>query len=178
MKTLMSLILLISGMSFSASASELTFEQFKDSCLNPAAYGHQNPPSKIKLLCKNAHTAWEEVDQGQASLMETRQFSSTLISNKYTIGTRTYRASVPSTAVMCPRYQQVQRTASIETVLTCDSILNSGMSLEELCLERLDASLLENPGLEAVVATGAMFSPCDGDAAPQNQGGISRVGKE
>tara|TARA_Y100000768_G_scaffold388938_1_gene388973 strand:- start:10984 stop:11460 length:477 start_codon:yes stop_codon:yes gene_type:complete len=144
-------------------AKELTFEQFQESCENPAAYGSQNPPAKIKLLCHDVYNAWEPVESGIVKLSESRMISSELFSDKYHVSTDSYDIAVPERNAVCPRLREVVHTATIEIGKTCADVAGEDVTLEDLCREALDSAIAENPDLVETEASGRMFSVC-GDA--------------
>lgn len=167
MKKLLIGALALSTMVSTGFAKELTLEQFKESCENPGAYGHQNPPSKIKLLCHDVFTGWEPVESGVVKLSESRMISSELRSDKHSVSTASYDINVPERNAVCPRFREVVQSATIEINKTCADITGEEVTLKSLCREALDAAMSENPDLVTTEASGRMFSVCgDGTQKP------------
>ncbi len=155
------LIMLLAITTTIGFSTELDYEQFKESCQNPAQYGHQNAPTKIKLLCQNFKTEWQQVESTQTQLQETRSFNYGLISNKHTVNTQTANVSVPEKVISCPRYNEVTKEASIEVSMTCEQILAVEQTLQEMCQVKLNEAIANNPNLESSTDTGRAYTMCD-----------------
>lgn len=144
------------------SASELTYEEFVDSCKDPTRYGQQVPPTQIKLVCKNVFTGWQPVESGAVGLEEGRVITAELFSNKYTVSSESCDISTPELNVLCPKLREVTETAEIEVSLTCDQIVNDDRDQKELCQDYLDEAINENPDIVVVEPTGRIFNACAG----------------
>lgn len=141
-------------------AGELSYDQFKESCKNPGAYGHQNPPTKIKLQCKNSFKGWQPIESGSTRLSESRFITSELFSNKHTVASKTSGVRVPEQIATCPRFREVMETAAIEVSLTCDQVTSDERDLQEICLSELDSAIAENADIVETTPTGSIYSVC------------------
>lgn len=169
MKKILAIATMLSTVFSVGFAADLTFEQFKESCRNPGAYGHQNPPTQIRLQCNNREQGWQAIESGSLNLEESRFVTSELFSNKHTVAARTAEVNVPESIAMCPRFRGVIETSSIEVSLSCSEILSEDRTLDELCLDELNSAIDENPDLVEVTPTGEIYNVC-GEAGGQNGG--------
>lgn len=159
MKTFSMLILFLSSIAFS-NASELTYQEFVDSCSDPARYGQQVPPTQIKLVCKNTAVGWQAIESGSVSLAESRTITGELFSNKFTVGLQSFVLATPEFNVMCPRLREVTSSAEIEISLTCEQISSDERGVEELCQDNLDEAINLNPDIVEQTPTGRIHSVC------------------
>jgi hypothetical protein len=143
-----------------ANANELTYQEFVDSCAEPARYGQQVPPTQIKLVCKNTAVGWQAIESGSIGLDESRTITGELFSNKFTVGLQSFMLATPEFNVMCPRLREVSSAAEIEISLTCDQIVSDDRSVEEQCQDNLDQAINENPDIVVQTPTGRVHSVC------------------
>jgi len=169
MKKILTIVTMLATVLSMGYATELTFEQFKESCRNPGAYGHQNPPTMIKLQCRNTKEGWQPIESGSTGLAESRFITSELFSSKHTVGARTAEVNVPERVAMCPRFRGVMEKAAIEVALTCDQVLTEERTLSQLCLDEINSAINENPDLVEVTPNGAIFSVCSEQQQQQQQ---------
>ncbi len=164
MKTLFALLMM--SLAFTANAEDsrdLTFEEFQESCKNPSRYGHQNPPSKIKLLCHDVYNAWQPIESGFVKLAESRMVSSELFSNKYHVSSTDFGIEVPERNAVCPRFREVVQTVTLEFAQTCDDLTGEEVSLKDICKEAIDKAVADNPDIVNTTPSGRQYSVC-GDA--------------
>lgn len=143
-----------------ANGSELTYQEFVDSCSDPARYGQQVPPTQIKLVCKNTYVGWQAIESGSVALSESRTITGELFSNKFTVGLQTFSMATPEFNVMCPRLREVSSSAEIELSLTCEQIIADDRTVEEQCQDHLDEAINANPDIVAHTPTGRIHSVC------------------
>ncbi len=159
MKFLSILALLFATITFS-NASELTYQEFVDSCSDPARFGQQVPPTQIKLVCKNTFVGWQAIESGSVALAESRTITGELFSNKYTVGLQSFVLATPEFNVMCPRLREVSSSAEIELSLTCEQIIADDRTVEEQCQDHLDEAINENSDIVVHTPTGRIYSVC------------------
>lgn len=143
-----------------ANGSELTYQEFVDSCSDPARFGQQVPPTQIKLVCKNNYIGWQAIESGSVSLTESRTVTGELFSNKFTVGLQSFSLATPEFNVMCPRLREVSSSAEIELSLTCDQIIADDRTVEEQCQDNLDEAINANPDIVEHTPTGRIHSVC------------------
>jgi hypothetical protein len=161
MKFLSILVLFIASIAMTnANARQLTYQQFVDSCSDPARYGQQVPPTQIKLVCKHAAVGWQAIESGSVALPESRTITGELFSNKFTVGLQRWSLATPEFNVMCPRVREVASSAEIEVSLTCEQITSDDRSVEEHCQDNLDAAISQNPDIVVHAPTGRIYSVC------------------
>lgn len=159
MSKLFGTLLIALSISSIGFAKELTFEQFQKSCDNPSEFGHQNPPSKIRLLCNDIYKGWQPMESGFVKLGESRMVSSELFSDKHHVNADSDSISVPERNATCPRFREMVERASIEVNLTCADVAGK-VGLIEICQARLDEAMAGNPDMVESEATGRTFSVC------------------
>ena len=160
LKTTAGILLLAGTLVGNVQAREMSFEEFQDSCQNPSQYGHQNPPSKIRLMCHDVFNAWQPIESGVVELSESRLISSEIFSDKYHVSTSEFDLNVPERNAVCPRFREVVQTATLEVSKTCSDLQGEEVSLKELCQEALDQAIAENPDIVETTPSGRTFSVC------------------
>jgi hypothetical protein len=65
-----------------ASAAEVSYADFVESCKNPTAYGHQRPNQNIRISCKDVEKSWNPIEARPTALSESRQVAGELFSDK------------------------------------------------------------------------------------------------
>lgn len=159
MKMLSMLVLFLASIAVS-NASELTYQEFVDSCSDPARFGQQVPPTQIKLVCKNTFLGWQAIESGSIALPESRTVTGELFSNKFTVGLQTWSLAAPEFNVMCPRLREVSSAAEVEISLTCEQIMADDRSVEEQCQDNLDDAISQNSDIVVHTPTGRIYSVC------------------
>ncbi|MCO4755913.1 MAG: hypothetical protein KC478_15640, partial [Bacteriovoracaceae bacterium] len=152
----------------SAFGGELTYEQFKSSCLDPDKFGHQRPPEAIKVICEDERTRWVPVESAPFELDTVAQLSAELFSDKHHVAEKTFPLPGGETNGVCPRLREDLTSAAVELSLTCAEVLNDKRDLEDICLEAIASAEAANPDIRESMPTGNLFEPC-GETAPQQQ---------
>ena len=166
MKILFSLALVLSSFPVLA-ASELTYDSFKQSCLDENFQGQQRAPQKIKILCRNSMTTWQPIESAPMRLEESRSISAELFSDKYHVATSDYQVATPENITTCPSFREVVKTVTLERALTCDQVkADEQQDLKDLCLTVIDEEIAANADLVEVKPTGRVLNTC-GDAVIQ-----------
>ncbi|MFZ4715288.1 MAG: hypothetical protein ACOYL6_16315 [Bacteriovoracaceae bacterium] len=146
-----------------AHAGELSYDDFVKSCQNPGSYGHQKPPSNIRVQCKNVQKAWEPLEAGGTSLSESRIVSAEVFSDKSHVQLQSFNVTVPELTIACPRFREVTETAQIEKAVTCEQVLADPKTLQELCTAAIDEAIAANPDIVEIVPTGKIYNICTGN---------------
>lgn len=141
-------------------SAELTFDQFRESCTDPDSFGHQRPPEKIRVLCKNVYTGWNPIEAGGVSLSASRVLTGELFSDKYHVSSTDYDVEVPEMRAECPRFREVTETVTIERSMTCDQVMADERTLEDICLDVINDGVGQNPDMVEVEPTGRVYSVC------------------
>lgn len=163
MKTVLSLALAFSTLPVFPvmAATDLTYDDFKKSCLEENYLGQQRPPQKIKILCKNAMTSWQAIESGPLALEESRSINAELFSDKYHVSSADFQIATPEHVTTCPRFREVIQSVTLERALTCEQVKADDQDLKDLCLQVIDEEIAANSDLVEVKATGRTFSGCD-----------------
>ncbi len=159
MKFLSAIVLMFASIA-TVNAKNLTYDEFKESCQDPALYGHQVPPTQIRLVCKNVFTGWQAIESGSVALDESRLIAGELFSDKHNVSRNSWELATPERNVSCPRYREVVSTAEIEVALTCSQIVDDERGVDDLCEDYLDEAISENPDIVDTEATGNIYSVC------------------
>jgi len=143
-----------------AAASAVTWAQFQAYCHSPKTGPVQATPENIRLRCTDYHREYINAAPAEFPLEETRRVQAHLISDKYFVHYEP--TSVPTTgkAGTCARFKEVEKSFSIERVLTCNDILGMKSTPEEICLSALDRAKGGNPKLIQVQDTGRVIDTC------------------
>ena len=145
-----------------ASAADVSYADFVESCKNPTAYGHQRPPQNIRISCKDVKKTWEAIEAGSTTLAESRQIAAELFSDKDHVALENFLVALPEFNVACPRYREVIATAQIEQAYTCAQVIAETRSLKEICVDAINEATAENPDLIETADTGRTFGVCEG----------------
>jgi hypothetical protein len=120
----------------------ITWEEFRARCEHPESFDIQRAPQNISVQCTDVSTEYVPATPGNVPLASTRQVSTALKSDKFSVGDLQTK-SVPSAvgAASCLRFKEVENTASVEYGLSCADVLSIKGSMEDYCVSSLDASL-------------------------------------
>lgn len=150
----------VSLIAMHATAGELSYADFVESCKNPTAYGHQRPPQNIRISCSDMRKTWEPIEAGSSTLTESRLIAAELFSDKDHVALESFVVALPELNVACPRFREVTATSQIESAFNCDQVINETRSLKEICVDAINEATAENPDLVEVVPTGRTYSVC------------------
>jgi len=139
---------------------QLSWDQLRVACANPAAFQSQRPPSAIRVTCEDSRLVWE-VDQSEAMEMDNkRHISTSLTSDKYNVAKSGQAVSIDGTQAMCPRLKEVQISYSKSFSLSCQEIQGFRGSLADYCVGALDQDLKANQSLGTRRETGRAYDLC------------------
>lgn len=141
-------------------SAELTFDQFRESCTDPDSFGHQRPPERIRILCKNVYTGWNPIEAGGVDLSTSRVLTGELFSDKYHVSSTDFNVEVPEMRASCPRFREVTETVTIESSMTCEQVLADERNLEDICLDVINDGVAQNPDMVESVPTGRVYDVC------------------
>jgi hypothetical protein len=143
----------------------LSWEDFKKACADPGQFGKQQPPSDIRIICKDTTTSWVGVESGQMDLDSNRKITAEVKSDKFHVVPQTNDAAVSDRTGSCTRYKEVEQVyMAPEVVVTCADILNHKGTLQEFCATKVDESKGKNPKLTTTTDTNR--APIDTCLAP------------
>jgi len=144
----------------SAGNRQLTWDQLRVACANPAAFQSQRPPSAIRVTCEDSRLVWE-VDQSEAIEMDNkRHISTSLTSDKYSVARQGQAVSIDGTQAMCPRLREVEISYSKSFSLSCQEVQGFRGSLADYCVGALDQDLKTNKNLGSRRETGRAYDLC------------------
>jgi len=147
----------------------LTWEQFKESCVNPAQFNRQRPPANIEVTCEHTATAWVQTDGGAFNLPQARRIAGSVISDKFSVSRQEFSVAVPPDTGYCPRFKEVIRTYSTQRAISLEEALAfKDADLGQVCLAILDDELTMNQKLILEADTGRVLDTCP-STAPQGK---------
>lgn len=152
----------------------VTFEQLKESCLNPGRFQNQNPPANIRVRCSSESLDWIPGAARETSLEASSRLTSSLQADKFSVSANTRNIARPESTFACPTFQQVRREFTSERVVTCAELADV-TSLHQLCLTEIDEQTRDNPDATVETPTGLVASGCNlsrsGNGNGQNDNG-------
>lgn len=159
----------LSSLTALAATQTITFEDMKAACQNPARFHNQIAPSNIQISCKDVQLKWvPDTGTGQ-SLDNSRQITTSLISDKYTTDSFTAAIQMDAQTVVCPSYKQISETVNTVRSVSCDDMIAFKGGATEFCTATVNSLRAANPEAVNVQATGLTLNLCNADT--QQQGG-------
>jgi len=121
--TLIALSVIASGYANGGEAvSTVSFGDFKSACTNPAQFHNQIAPSNIQITCRDVHTRWVLDQVVAVSLPDTRDITTSLMSDKYAVSAVTVPVNNEPASLGSPTYKQIVEQSKLLAcyrVLTC-----------------------------------------------------------
>lgn len=142
------------------------FDTFKNTCVNPTAYGHQIPPSEIHISCEKRQTKWVP-NRKSIELRLPIYTDKNVGASNNKLHCTDDRLSEPDEQIeyaTCTLFEETELTYSRTLQATCNDVLKFESAME-LC----DATL-KNAGAWAMVReskTGDVRNSCDADVQTQ-----------
>ena len=140
----------------------LTWEQFKESCLHPEQFHSQVPPSNIRIQCTDKSQEFIAAAPGQLPLPGSRKVIYAVFSNKYHVNAEQKEDPAFRKGGSCTRYKEVERTMTVEKVLSCEDVLGIKSDLGEYCFSTLNLAKGSAAKLTDVRDTGRFVDTCSG----------------
>jgi hypothetical protein len=153
------------------AAKGLSWDEFRESCTNPAKFHSQRPPENIKVICKDVRQSYVPMESGSINLPSFRVVGSQLLSDKYYVTNTAESVGVISPNAACAQFKGIEQTLNVERVVTCDDILANQLSLRDTCVEFIDSAKNDNIEIVATRDNGQTISTC----SAQRGSGQSRL---
>jgi hypothetical protein len=155
------------------AARLISFEEFKDRCANPDKYKGdvQRAPENIKVQCTDTVHEYVADESGSLPLPGAHSVVTALFSDKFNVAADTQVFAMDSKGGSCLRYKEVEKSLTVEKVLSCSEILGLKDGIDSYCSENLAAIKSANPKLIDVKDTGAVIDTCGGVATSNHGGG-------
>jgi hypothetical protein len=151
MKTLMLALLAVSAPAFAGSlpGSQLSFDEIREACQDPARFQNQIAPTNLQVTCEERTTKWLAVPSTAVDLPTSREIISSLSSDKYTVAPTSQLLDSQPQRASCPRYKEVLEHINFTKATSCDEIVNYKGSETDFCSEIVDKVRENNPkGIE------------------------------
>jgi hypothetical protein len=139
---------------------ELDWNQFLESCQNPAAFQAQRPPENIKITCGDMSYQWIPAGAGSMDLPGSRVVRTEVFSDKYHVQAQDNTMQVAPSVGSCPRFKEVQQTLTTERSVTCKEILKFQGDLKDYCASVIDSARGDNANLVQTQDTGRTLDFC------------------
>lgn len=146
------------------AARSISFEEFKDRCANPDKYKGdvQRAPENIKVQCTDMVHEYVADQSGSVPLPGARSVVTALFSDKFNVAADTQVFAMEAKGGSCLRYKEVEKTLTVEKVLSCSEILGLKDGIDNYCAANLEHIKSANPKLLDVKDTGAVIDTCGG----------------
>ncbi len=144
------------------SATEVSFERFREQCADPSKSEVQRAPQDIRVVCRNQEQTWIAGVPGRIPLKSERRVGITVVSDKFKVAETSSEVEAVQSSGACQRYQEVIEDFSIEVPVSCAEILDMKIGFSELCRARIDESRGKNESAVQVRATGREVDTCAG----------------
>lgn len=139
---------------------QLSWADFRNSCLHPEQYGVQVPSRQITVTCIDKQNVWLADAPGQVVLDTTRRMTAKLVSDKFQVAQTVSELPAFSKTGACHRFKEVEETVAIEHKITCDDALGIKGELGEFCAGVVDEAKGENPKVVETKDTGRALDTC------------------
>lgn len=166
------LVLLLAAFSISAMADDrrqgndygspgqLSFEDLKVACQNPAKFHAQVAPSNIQVTCSDVQHRWVPDADGAFEMANSRSVTTAVYSDKYTVAPQSSALVSSNQVASCPQFKEVAETIEVARAVTCDEIVSFNGTGIDFCASAADAVRAANKGAIRMADTGRMISLC------------------
>lgn len=169
MKTLARSLIAISLISFASIAESaddpvttLSFEEFREACVNPAKFHNQVAPKNIQVSCQDAQTKWIPDSNGSADMGTRRVVSTAVTSDKYSAVTVTGDVVSAVQTIACPQFKQVTEMVDLIQAISCEDLVASTGNSIDFCVNAINALRASNPEAIKTNPTGVTMNYCTG----------------
>ena len=139
---------------------QLTWADFRNSCLHPEQYGAQVPSRQITVTCIDKQNVWSADAPGEVLLNTTRRVTTKLVSDKFQVAQKIDELPAFSKTGTCHRFKEVEETVAIEHKITCDEAISIKSELGEFCSAVVDQAKGDNPKVVEAKDTGRKIDTC------------------
>ena len=94
----------------------------------------------------------------QRELSNSRTLSVGMISNKYHVNHKVIKLQAENEQVDCPGYNEIESKLAVTKSLSCDEVIQKGITLSSLCIDALDE--LGGEDLATTRPTGRTYNVC------------------
>ncbi len=138
----------------------ITFAEFQEACMTPTKFHNQTAPNNVQLSCRDVQYKWVDDPEGTISLKGSRQITSALISDKYSVVPLTEVVEVAPQKTSCHRFKEVMEVMEPVRTLTCADLTAFKGSATEFCGTSIAAMKVANPSAVKSEATGKTAHLC------------------
>lgn len=167
------LVLLIAAFSITAMADgrrqgdqypagQLSFDDLRVACQNPAKFHAQVAPSNIQITCADVQQRWVPDADGAFEMANSRQVTTSVYSDKYTVMPQSSPLIAANQVAACPQFKEVSETIEVARAVTCDEIVSFNGSGIDFCASAADSVRAANKGAIRMADTGRTISLCAG----------------
>lgn len=170
MKTLTRSLIALSFISFASIAeanddsqtTKLSFEEFREACLNPAKFHNQVAPKNIQVSCQDVQMKWVPESNGSADMNTRRVVSTAVTSDKYSAVTITGEVASALQTIGCPQFKQVTETVDLVQAVSCEELVASTGTSIDFCVNSINSLRASNPQSIKTTDTGVKMNYCAG----------------
>lgn len=162
------------NMSLQAAATEpvdtgMSFADIKTACQDPAQFQNQIAPSNIQVSCKEIQTRWVADSDGAMAMQSSRQVTTSVISDKYTVSPSTQSVPMAEQAMACPRFKEINESLETVRAVTCEEMIAFQGSETDFCVATLDNLKASNPAAIVTADTGKVMDYCNPTAKAKHK---------
>jgi hypothetical protein len=139
----------------------LRFEDVKEACLNPARFHNQVAPSNIQIQCRDVQYKWMPDAAGAMNIGTSRQITSSLLSDKYMVGSQSAPLTTPAQSVACPRFKMVEQVVETARAVTCAELVAFKGNAIEFCTATINNLVAANGKAVSSKETGRVVDMCN-----------------
>ncbi|MDZ4662745.1 MAG: hypothetical protein SGJ18_14115 [Pseudomonadota bacterium] len=142
------------------SNAVIGFDDMRAACLNPGQYHNQSAPANIQISCKDVQVKWLPDQEVSISMSGSRQITTAVQSDKYTVEAVTEARAGAKQALACPRFKEVAETVETVRGVTCDELIAYKGGATDFCAGVLDLLRTSNAAAVNFADTGRSTDFC------------------
>lgn len=149
----------------------ISFAQLKAACTDPDRFHNQIAPKNIKVSCSDVQTKWVSTTPGTLKLPTSRQVTSAVTSDKYSVNPNTVHVTTSPQTVSCPKYKKISESIALTKSITCGDITQFPGSGTDYCVGLINALRAKNPAGIQRKDTGEEIDLCTASSTGRGQRG-------
>lgn len=138
----------------------LSFDDVKAACLNPARFHNQAAPTNIQISCRELQHRWLPDLSGTMTMPTSRQITTSVYSDKYTVSPITVAVPSAEQVSACPQFVEVAESVETVRAVDCDDVIAFSGSASDFCSEAVSSLRAQNASAITSIATGRAISLC------------------
>jgi len=141
---------------------QLSFDELKAACQNPANYHNQVAPTNIQVSCLDVQTRWIPGNVGSTAADTSRQVTISVTSDKYSVAAMTETQASPPQIMSCASFKQIIEQVESVRAVTCDELIAYQGTAADFCAGAANDLRTANPTAIKTQETGQVLDLCGG----------------